>query len=710
MWKPLSGLTARLTLLILVMSLCAAMVVSVVTYRKAREALEASIYSRLETVVTLKESELRRWVKDREKDLLTFSRDRYLLGDLRVMKSTGFKPDQAYTAYWNLSHSVRNFAAGDMDIREALLLSVPDGREFVSSSRGHEGAYRINDSYFVKGQEGTYIQNVYPWPVTTLPTISMSTPLSAEDGRILAVLAIHLDLDNLDRIILAKAGLGSSGETYLVDRFNSFVSARRFGREEFPRGVHSRGIDAAVAGEDGKGLYANYWGTPVVGVYRWLDDLELAMVAEMSQEEAFQPARQLAVYLSVTGVILALVLTVIIFLVSRSIVSPIVRVSQAARQVADGNLAVKAPVMSDDEVGMLARSFNDMTEKVSSLYSALQKSEEHFRTVFRVSPDAITVCRMDNGAYVNVSEGYYDVTGYTPEEITGKTGLDIDIWVDVGVRERAFEGLRNEGRLRNFEVQFRRKDGTIFDALLSAATIDLDGEEHLISMIRDVTELNKAQAQVRSSLAEKEILLQEIHHRVKNNLQVISGLLNLQAHHIHDDKGREVYKESQNRVITMALIHEELYQAKDLSRVDFGDYIKNLTGNLFGSYATDNGSIDLELDMEQAELVVDTAIPCGLIINELISNSLKHAFPYGRPGKVKVEFSRRADDMFLLTVCDDGIGIPDDLDIDRSASLGLKLVTVLSEQLGAELDISTEGGTCFTLTFAEYHEAGTTMY
>jgi two-component sensor histidine kinase len=220
-------------------------------------------------------------------------------------------------------------------------------------------------------------------------------------------------------------------------------------------------------------------------------------------------------------------------------------------------------------------------------------------------------------------------------------------------------------------------------------------------------ELAKSAEQIRSSLGEKEILLKEVHHRVKNNLQVISGLLNLQAHHITDESSKEIYKESQNRIISMALIHEELYQAKDLARVDFGAYIENLAENLFGSYSVDKDRITLDLDIAHTEMVVDTAIPCGLIVNELISNCLKHAFPDGMSGRVRVVFHELDDKEYVLEVSDDGVGLPPEMDITRTASLGMQLVYLIAEQLKGEMEVSREGGTSFRILFREYLEAGT---
>lgn len=241
--------------------------------------------------------------------------------------------------------------------------------------------------------------------------------------------------------------------------------------------------------------------------------------------------------------------------------------------------------------------------------------------------------------------------------------------------------------------------------LLSALVLILFG--NIVHKRKTQRELARSAEQVRSSLGEKEILLKEVHHRVKNNLQVISGLLNLQAHHITDQVSKEIYKESQNRIISMALIHEELYQARDLARVDFGAYIKNLAENLFGSYSVDKDRVTLDLDIDHTEMVVDTAIPCGLIVNELISNCLKHAFPDGMSGRVRVAFHELDDKEYELEVSDDGVGLPPELDITRTASLGMQLIYLIVEQLKGKIEVSREGGTGIRILFSEYLEAGT---
>ncbi|MCJ7499415.1 sensor histidine kinase, partial [bacterium] len=245
----------------------------------------------------------------------------------------------------------------------------------------------------------------------------------------------------------------------------------------------------------------------------------------------------------------------------------------------------------------------------------------------------------------------------------------------------------------------------------------LGGIPRRFTITRDITELKKteealikSEEQLRASLGEKEILLKEIHHRVKNNLQVISGLLDLQAHHIGDPAGREIYKESQNRVITMALIHEELYRSANLSQVDFSEYIQNLCENLMISYGVNRKRIKLDISAEKTDMVVDTAIPCGLIINELITNTLKHAFPNKRKGTISLSFKQLKNKSYLLTVSDDGIGMPRNVDINKTKTLGMQLITVLVGQLGGTLKIKRREGTSFMINFREYHEAGSVLY
>ncbi|MGC9517191.1 MAG: histidine kinase dimerization/phosphoacceptor domain -containing protein [Methanomicrobiales archaeon] len=202
------------------------------------------------------------------------------------------------------------------------------------------------------------------------------------------------------------------------------------------------------------------------------------------------------------------------------------------------------------------------------------------------------------------------------------------------------------------------------------------------------------------SLNEKEVLLKEIHHRVKNNLQIISSLLNLQSNFIEDQEYLSVFRESQNRIKSMALIHEQLYQSRDLTHINFEEYMNDIVNHLIHAYATDLRRINITKNIENVSMGIETAIPCGLIINEIVSNALKHAFPHNKSGEIKIEFKSQ-DEEYYLKISDNGIGLPPDFDINKSKSLGLKLVNILITQIDGTLEINRTGKTEFKIKFKE---------
>lgn len=218
---------------------------------------------------------------------------------------------------------------------------------------------------------------------------------------------------------------------------------------------------------------------------------------------------------------------------------------------------------------------------------------------------------------------------------------------------------------------------------------------------RMIIDREQAQAQLKASLAEKEVLLKEIHHRVKNNLQVISSLLNLQSHSAGDRQTIQMFKESRNRIRSMALVHEGLYQSDDLGGIEFSHYVSSLTGYLLRSYGVDTGGVELTIDVDRVHLGIDSAVPCGLIVNELVSNSLKYAFVDGRQGHISIELHSVDNGRYELKVGDNGVGIPEGLDIGHTESLGLRLVSTLVEQIEGTMDLDRNAGTVFTITFGD---------
>ncbi|MEL7671650.1 MAG: histidine kinase dimerization/phosphoacceptor domain -containing protein [Methanobacterium sp.] len=222
---------------------------------------------------------------------------------------------------------------------------------------------------------------------------------------------------------------------------------------------------------------------------------------------------------------------------------------------------------------------------------------------------------------------------------------------------------------------------------------------NLISLGLEASRRKKAEEDLKASLKEKEILMKEIHHRAKNNLTIISSLLNLQSRHINDKEALGVFRESQNRARSMALIHEKLYRSDDLRKIDFGEYIRSLTIELFNSYRASQG-IELNMDISNIDLDINTAVPLALIVNEIVTNSLKYAFPDKKTGNVSVRFAKNADEMQLI-VEDNGIGFPCDLDFRNTNSLGMQLVTSLTDQIKGSIKLERDEGTKFIIDFKE---------
>ncbi len=251
-------------------------------------------------------------------------------------------------------------------------------------------------------------------------------------------------------------------------------------------------------------------------------------------------------------------------------------------------------------------------------------------------------------------------------------------------------------RKYNLEALERTKDELERRVIERTAALSKVNED----LRKEITERKKAEELINASLQEKLVLLREIHHRVKNNLQVISSLLNLQSGYIEDKKSLEIFRESQTRVRSMALIHEKLYQSKDLNKIEFSEYVSSLTRDLFTSYNIDQDRVKLVCDIDGIYFEIDTAILCGLIINELVSNSLKHAFPDGKKGHVFINLRETSKNKYELILKDDGVGFPDNIDFRNTDSLGLQLVTTLTDQLGGKIDLYKNGLTEFKIDFA----------
>jgi PAS domain S-box-containing protein len=333
----------------------------------------------------------------------------------------------------------------------------------------------------------------------------------------------------------------------------------------------------------------------------------------------------------------------------------------------------------------------------------LLKSTDPLARVLDLAEDAIISVDTDQ-RIVLFNQGAEKIFGYKRDEILGEL-------LNVLLPPRFIEAhrhhihdfadspvaARNMGERR--EIFGRRKGGIDFPAEASISKAKLEEGWLFTVILRDITQRKIADQAIRASLREKEVLLKEIHHRVKNNLQVVSSLLGLQSRTIEDGAMRKLFQESQNRVHSMALIHESLYQSANLSEIDFPAYIDQLAAYLFRSYGVDSNRVQLVASIDELRLTIDTAVPCGLIINELVSNCLKYAFPGGRRGKIQIEMREDDNYRIRLAVTDDGVGLPEGVGQTGAKSLGLRLVRTLADQLCATVEIASDGGARIALTF-----------
>jgi two-component sensor histidine kinase len=244
-----------------------------------------------------------------------------------------------------------------------------------------------------------------------------------------------------------------------------------------------------------------------------------------------------------------------------------------------------------------------------------------------------------------------------------------------------------------------KKDGSEFPIEIGLNPIETDEGPMVLSAIVDISDRKHKEQSIHAALKEKDVLLGEIHHRVKNNLQIVHSLLGLQSNNIGDETVLSMMRESQNRIRSMALIHQTLYESKDFARVDFRNFLDSLLPTLISSYGVGSERVKLSVQSIDVQLPINAAIPCGLVVNELISNSLKHAFPEDREGEISVQLAHQSPETVVLRVSDNGIGIPDKFDVEQTTTLGLQLVTMLVDQLGGELTIQRANPTRFSVSF-----------
>ena len=357
----------------------------------------------------------------------------------------------------------------------------------------------------------------------------------------------------------------------------------------------------------------------------------------------------------------------------------------------------KHRIFSKDDINFLQSIANILADVIlrNSTEKELRESEEKYRMLTEQSLLGTLIIADEQIIFANKSIS--DILGFSIKELLCWNLNTISQHIHPDdlqlIIEKYHQILQDEIPPFESEIRMKKKDQNYLYIRLYLKKIQFQGRPALYLNIIDISEQKKNESLLESSLAEKEILLKEIHHRVKNNLQIISSLIVLQEQYINNENVSDIFKDFQNRIKVMALIHQSLYNSENLNKIDLSNYIHNLVNNLFKVYSANSKQIKLQMEIEDIDLALDKAIPFGLIINELVSNSLKHAFSKNDNGKISVKLKKDRKNRISLDVYDNGKGFPEDLDYKNSDSLGLNLIYTMTKQMDGKIVIEKKNGT-----------------
>ena len=560
-----------------------------------------------------------------------------------------------------------------------------------------------------------------------------------DSGSVIGILKVNNRIKKILEIV-SETGSERAVDSFLADTRGELVAAggdlSKEGLTDFERGLVARG-EAGWAEElygDKKKIeayapvrseiHSRVLGTATkrgVSGESW-EPSTWFIFMELDEEVAFAPVFEIRNSIFVVSAALIALVVALAVVFARGLLRPLEKLTKGAEIIGSGNLRHSIDVHSTDEIGELSTAFNEMAanlmattvtrdklrtevEERKRVEEILRDERGYLEKLHNSLGEAVFIVKMPERTIEFANPSVESIFGYSSEECVGRNTSMIHVkggYEEFGGKLKA--AMEGGEELVRTEQRLKRKSGEEFPAGITTTFFKEGGEvTRVISLMRDISEVKRYQQRIKASLEEKEILLKEIHHRVKNNLQVISSILNLQSGYIGDEGLKGIFQESQDRIRSMALIHERLYKSGDLASIDCPEYIRALTSIIFRSYSS--SGVRLTLDVKDIELDIDTSVPLGLILNELCTNALKYAFPEGKskgPEELLVSLNSAEDDNYELVVRDNGVGLPEDLDLDNIDTMGLSLVKSMVRQLDGTIEMGNKDeatGATFTIRF-----------
>ncbi|MCG2812604.1 MAG: PAS domain S-box protein [Candidatus Aminicenantes bacterium] len=738
-----SSIATKLWVWFLIVAAAPLMIVGLLTNYSSIETIKTEVSNRLNSVAENKTELINNYFKWRLADVKILAENSSVIEasekftgafEKHGLKSSEYKAiDKEFRRFLTYYKEGKGYSdilfiskAGDVVF---TLMHEPDfGTNLITGPyKDSELANVFSNAYTLMETE---VSDFKYYPPAAEPSSFIASPVRKE-GKFIGVIAFQIDTREMNKLAQDFTGLGASGEIVISAKINNGTIVLTPLRND-PNAAFKRIIpmgselsipsQKAIQGQKGSGIFKDYRGEEVLAVWRYLPYLRWGVVVKIDIGEAYAPIHKLTIRFLAVGIISAFVLLFISFFLSKSISKPIKRLQEGVEIIATGNLNHVVGLTTKDEIGQLSRSFDRMVVNLKNINADLTKEISERKRVevellgekafleklVETAPEgiAITDCQ---GRVLQVNNEFVRMFGYGVDEAVGKKIDDLEAPPEYLEEAGAITKSAGEGKKIVFETVRKRKDGTLFHVSIICAPIRIAEQQVAVyAIFRDITERKRAEESIRSSLAEKELLLKEVHHRVKNNLMTIIGLIKMQEMKANNEMFNPLLQELEGRIRSMALAHESLHKSEDLARIDLQNYIETLTAHIRAQFGAER-DIHFSVQAVGVEVDLDFGVPCGLILNELIANACKHAFPAGktRSGKGDCEISitmKRKGGACILTVADNGVGLPAGLNWEKSESLGLQLIKMLSQQLNGSIEVDRSAGTTFRLRFA--HSSG----